>query len=163
MTLDAYKMLDQYFHVINQPRKKEATMFERSVEYLKNKWTELTTTKYEFVEQPETLPMDDYWAFEIKTSGYESDGEIVEAKHDVIIKDNDSTWHDVLDQILDVMGEHYGYNIKEQVYYSVYLPFNIEGEAGYGRMLNDDVLQKILLAYPEVYETRVSDFTWKPL
>jgi hypothetical protein len=138
--------LEQYFHAINQP--KEATMFE----YLKNKWTELTTTKYEFVEQPETLPMDDYWAFEIKTAAYECDGEAIEAKHDVIIKDNDSTWSDVLDQILDVMGEHYGYNIKEQVYYSVQFPLNSEGMPGHGRMLNDEVLQQLLLAFPEVYK-----------
>lgn len=150
--------LEQYFHAINQP--KETTMFE----YLKNKWTELTTTKYAFVEEPETLPMEDYWAFEIHTGEWVDEfNEVRPVKHDVIIKDNDSTWHDVLDQILDVMGEHYGYNIKEQVYYSVYLPLNIEGKAGHGRMLNDEVLQKLLLAYPEVYETRVNDFAWKPL
>jgi len=62
-----------------------------------------------------------------------------------------------------VMGEHYGYNIKEQVYYSVAFPMNIEGNSGHGRMLNDEVVQKLLLAYPEVYETRVTDFDWKPL
>jgi hypothetical protein len=165
MTLNAHKALEQYFHVINQP--KEATMFE----YLKNKWTELTTTKYEFVEEPETLPMEDYWAFEIHTGEWVDEyGETVPSKHDVIIKDNDSTWHEVLDTILDVMGEHYGYNIKEQVYYSVAFPNNTlyyspdgKPQAGYGRMLNDDVLQQLLLAYPEVYEMRVNGFEWKPL
>ena len=149
--------LEQYFHVINQP--KEATMFE----YLKNKWTELTTTRYEFVEEPETLPMEDYWAFEIHTAEWVDEyNEVRPVKHDVIIKDNDSTWHEVLDQILDVMGEHYGYNIKEQVYYSVAFPMNKEGNAGYGRMLNDEILQKLLLAYPEVYEVE-ANFNWKPL
>ena len=140
-------------------------------EYLKNKWTELTTTRYKFVEEPETLPMEDYWAFEIHTGEWVDEfGSTVLPKHDVIIKDNDSTWHEVLDQILDVMSEHYGYNIKEQVYYSVTFPNNTlyyspDGKppAGYGRMLNDEVLQQLLLAYPEVYETRVSDFDWKPL
>jgi hypothetical protein len=157
--------LEQYFHAINQP--KEATMFE----YLKNKWTELTTTKYEFVEQPETLPMEDYWAFEIHTGEWVDEyGETVPSKHDVIIKDNDSTWFEVLDTILDAMEAHYGYNIKEQVYYSVTFPnntlyYNPDGkpQAGYGRMLNDDVLQQLLLAYPEVYEMRVNGFEWKPL
>ena len=158
--------LEQYFHVINQP-KKETTMFE----YLKNKWTELTTTKYKFVEESETLPMEDYWAFEIHTGEWVDEfNEVIPVKHDVIIKDHDSTWHEVLDQILDVMGEHYGYNIKEQVYYSVAFPnntldYSLDGTppSGYGRMLNDEVLQKLLLAYPEVYEARVSDFAWKPL
>ena len=151
--------LEQYFHVINQP-KKETTMFE----YLKNKWTELTTTKYKFVEETETLPMEDYWAFEIHTGEWVDEfGEVRPVEHDIIIKDNDSTWHELLDQILDVMEKHYGYNIKEQVYYSVHYPVNKEGNAGYGRMLNDEVLQKLLLAYPEVYEMRVSDFAWKPL
>jgi YesN/AraC family two-component response regulator len=167
MTLNAHKALEQYFHAINQPKQKEATMFE----YLKNKWTELTTTKYEFVEEPETLPMEDYWAFEIHTGEWVDEfNEVIPSKHDVIIKDNDSTWHEVLDQILDVMGEHYGYNIKEQVYYSVAFPNNTlyyspdgKPQAGYGRMLNDDVLQQLLLAYPEVYEMRVNGFEWKPL
>jgi len=159
MTLNAHKALEQYFHAINQPKQKEATMFE----YLKNKWTELTTTKYEFVEEPETLPMEDYWAFEMHTSAYECDGEAVPMKHNIIMDANDSTWHETLDQILDVMGEHYGYNIKEQVYCSVQFPLNAEGMSGHGRMLNDEVLQKLLLAYPEVYETRVSGFAWKPL
>jgi len=148
--------LEEYFHVINQP--KEATMFE----YLKNKWTELTTTRYQF--QPEPLQgEEDYWAFEMHTPEYTCDGEVVPMKHHILMDANDSTWHDVLDRILDVMGEHYGYNIKEQVYYSVAFPMNIEGESGHVRMLNDEVVQKLLLAYPEVYETRVTDFDWKPL
>jgi len=137
--------LEQYFHVINQP--KEPNMFE----YLKNKWTELTTTRYQF--EPEPLQgEEDYWAFEMHTSAYECDGEAVPMKHNIIMDANDSTWHETLDQILDVMGEHYGYNIKEQVYYSVAFPLNSEGMTGYGRMLNDEVLQQLLLAHPEAYE-----------
>ena len=150
---------------------KLAMFWTAQLEKLSNKWTELTTTKYAFVEEPETLPMKDYVAFEIHTGEWVDEfNEVIPSKHDVIIKDNDSTWYEVLDQILDVMGEHYGYNIKEQVYYSVAFPNNTlyyspdgKPQAGYGRMLNDEVLQKLLLAYPEVYETRVSDFDWKPL
>jgi hypothetical protein len=143
--------LDEYFHkIVNTQQPKELTMFE----YLKNKWQELTTTRYGFVEEPETLSMKDYWAFEIHTAEWIDEyNEVRPVKHDVIIKDNGSTWHEALDQILDVMGDHYGYNIKEQVYYSVNFPLNIEGETGHSRMLNDEVLQQLLLAFPEVYES----------
>ena len=161
--------LDEYFHKIvskaeptvtigwepswvltpyNQPPK-EPSMFE----YLKNKWTELTTTRYEFQSEP-LNGEEDYWVFEMHTSAYECDGESIPMKHNIIMEKNDSTWHDTLDQILDVMGDHYGYNIKEQVYYSVHFPLTIEGVAGYSRMLNDEVLQKLLLAYPEVYDVK---------
>jgi hypothetical protein len=34
---------------------------------------------------------------------------------------------------------------------------------GHGRCLNDEILQQLLLAYPEAYESNVSDFDWKPL
>ena len=157
--------LEEYFHVINQP--KETTMFE----YLKNKWTELTTTKYEFVEQPEYLLPTDYWAFEMYTSEWVDEcGETQKPVHTCLIEPHEGTWFEVLDAILDAMEAHYGYNIKEQVYYSVAFPnntlyYSLDGKppAGYGRMLNDEVLQKLLLAYPEVYETRVTDFDWKPL
>ena len=122
-------------------------------EYLKNKWNELTTTKYEFVEEDPKLYEDGYWAFEMYTPEYVNEhGETVKPVHTVLVEPHDGTWMEVLDQILDVMGKHYGYSIKEQVYYSVAFPHNIEGEAGYGRSLNDAVLQKLLLSYPEVYE-----------
>jgi len=145
-----------------------------SMQLVRNKFTELFTTQ----EQPKKDDLDEfksnviddgYWAFEMYTPEYTSDDEVEPTKHDVIFNTNDSTWMDCLDQILDVMGKHYGYNIKEQVYYSVAFPHNVVDEAtgkqcaGYGRSLNDAVLQKLLLACPEVYETRVSDFAWKPL
>ena len=171
----SHKALEEYFHKIvskeeeptvtigyepswilvpcNQP-KKEKTMFERSVEYLKNKWIELTTTKYKFTEEHETLPREDYWAFEIHTGEWVDEfNELRFPKHDVIIEANDATWCDVLDQILDVMGEHYGYNIKEQVYYAVEFPTNdLKEFAGHGRKLNYGILQQLLLAFPEVYD-----------
>jgi hypothetical protein len=133
-------------------------------EYLKNKWIELTTTKYEFIEKDVHLYEDGYWAFEMYTPEWvDETGETQKTVHTVFVEPHEGAWMDVLDQILDAMEAHYGYNIKEQVYYSVAFPHNIEGEAGYGRMLNDEVLQKILLAYPEVYEVNVSSFKWKPL
>ena len=137
--------LDEYFHVINQP--KEPTMFE----YLKNKWIELMTTRYSFVESVEEEQEDDYeegWAFVMRDSSFED----IPMRETLIAGNNDGTWVEIVDQLLDVIGAHYGYNIKEQVYYSVHMPLNIEGEAGFGRCLNDEVLQKLLLSYPEVYD-----------
>jgi hypothetical protein len=60
---------------------------------------------------------------------------------------------EVLDNVLDAMEAHYGYNIKEQVYYSVHYPLNQPEYAGHGRCLNDERLQQILLAFPELYES----------
>jgi hypothetical protein len=70
---------------------------------------------------------------------------------------------EVLDRILDEMSKHYGYNIKEQVYYSVEFPLNELDDrtgkpfAGYGRSLNDKVLQQLLLAFPEVYDVNFKE------
>ena len=82
------------------------------------------------------------------------------------MKDSDHEYTDefLLDEVkklkarLDEMEKHYGYSIKEQVYYSVSFPLNeMDGftgkpYAGYGRNLNDNVLQQLLLAFPEIYE-----------
>ena len=155
-----HKALEQYFHKIVNTTPKELTMFE----YLKNKWTELTTTKYEFVEQDPKLNEDSYWAFEMYTPEWVDEcGETQQTVHTVFVEPHEGTWMEVLDTILDAMEAHYGYNIKEQVYYSVAFPHNSEGEAGYGRSLNDDVLQQLLLAHPEVYEVNKASFDWNPL
>jgi len=118
-------------------------------------WTKPTT----FVEQDTRVMDDDYWAFEMVTNEWVDEfGEKHPIKQTVVIEPNDSTWMEVLDRILDEMEKHYGYNIKEQVYYSVNFPLNeintYTGQpfAGYGRSLNDEVLQQLLLAFPEVYE-----------
>ena len=58
---------------------------------------------------------------------------------------------EVFDTILDAMEAHYGYNIKEQVYYSVTFPLNDPDFPGFSRCLNDERLQQILLAFPELY------------
>jgi hypothetical protein len=59
------------------------------------------------------------------------------------------------------MEAHYGYSIKEQVYYSVAFPMNDIDErtgepyAGYGRCINDELFQQLLLAHPELYESQM--------
>lgn len=150
--------LDQYFHtIINQPRivyVKETTMFDKTKMFFAEqieKINSLLTKPTAFVEEDPTLYEEGYWAFEIYTPDYTCDGEFEPKQHDVIIEPSDTTWMETLDQILDIMGKHYGYNIKEQVYYSVAFPLNDPECAGYGRSLNDGVLQKLLLSYPEVY------------
>lgn len=148
--------LDQYFHLIIKPTEtKETTMFEKTKMFFTEqieKINSLLTKPTAFVEEDPKLYEDGYWAFELYTPDYTCDGEFVPEQHDVLISPHDGTWMEVLDQILDVMSAHYGYNIKEQVYYSVAFPLNDPECAGYGRSLNDVVLQKLLLSYPEVYE-----------
>jgi hypothetical protein len=158
--------LDDYFHtIINKPRIvyiKETTMFDKTKMFFNEqieKINSLLTKPTAFVETEDTkLHEEGYWTFEMHTPEYLCDGEVEPEQYDVLFDLNDSTWMDTLDQILDVMGKHYGYNIKEQVYYSVTFPTNepspYTGEimAGHGRMLNDGILQQLLLAFPEVYE-----------
>jgi hypothetical protein len=153
--------LEQYFHTIinsKQPEKetkmnflKLSMFFTGLLENLKELWYKPTA----FVEEDPKLYDDGYWAFEMYTPEYTCDGELEPKQHDVIIEPSDTTWMETLDQILDIMGKHYGYNIKEQVYYSVQFPMNDPELAGYGRSLNDNVLQQLLLAHPEVYESQM--------
>jgi hypothetical protein len=139
--------LDEYFHlIVNNKPPKELTMFD----VMKAKWTEFFTTQFKWIEEPnELVEPEDYWAFYAHTSAYDD----IEAKETFINGEQDGTWMEIVDQVLDVLSHHYGYNIKEQVYYSVQFPLNDPECAGYGRELNDEVLQKLLLSFPEVYET----------
>ena len=169
MTLNEYKALEQYFHaIINQPKKETNMMlklsmwFTEQLENFKKLWAKETT----FVEVDPKAFDEDYWAFEMYTGQWYSDerDELVPEKHTCIIEPHDSTWMVVLDKVIDELEKHYGYSIKDQVYYSVAFPYNepLNGEfvAGYGRSLNDTVLQQLLLAYPEVYQSFVpSDYT----
>jgi hypothetical protein len=124
----------------------------------------LLTKPTAFVEEDPKLYEDGYWAFEMYTPEWINEfGETVEPIHAVLVEPHEGTWMEVLDTVLDAMEAHYGYNIKEQVYYSVAFPHNSEGEAGFGRSLNDDVLQQLLLAHPEVYEVNEASFDWNPL
>jgi len=154
--------LDEYFHkIVNTQPPKEQTMFERSKAYfqsLKDSWSSLYKWDVE-IESNETAMEGDYWAFEMYTEPYvNEEGKRISAVHSMLIEPHETTWMEVLDKILDEMEKHYGYNIKEQVYYSVSFPLNIDNEytgtplVGKGRCLNDEVLQQLLLAYPEVYD-----------
>jgi hypothetical protein len=157
--------LDQYFHLIVNKQQKETTMFEKTKMFFNEqieKLNSLLTKPTAFVEEDPALYEDGYWAFEMYTPAFTSDGEDFPVQHTVLVEPHEGTWMEVLDTVLDAMEVHYGYNIKEQVYYSVAFPLNAPECAGYGRSLNDEILQKILLAYPEVYELDTS-FKWKPL
>ena len=152
--------LDQYFHqIIKQPLVKEQTMFERTKMFFTQqieKINSLLTKPTTFVDNEVTPEVDDYWSFEMYTGEWYSDerDELVPVKHTCIIEPNDTTWMGVLDKVIDELEKHYGYNIKEQVYYSVTFPLNNPEFAGHGRCLNDERLQQILLAFPELYESR---------
>jgi hypothetical protein len=132
--------------------------FTEQLRKLQSLWTKPTT----FVDNSEQVILledEDYWAFEMMTQSWVNEfGETVPLKHTVLLEPNDTTWMEALDKILDVLNKHYGYNVKEQVYYSVTFPLNEVDKdtgkpyAGYGRSLNDDILQQLLLAHPEVYE-----------
>jgi glycine cleavage system protein P-like pyridoxal-binding family len=88
----------------------------------------------------------------------DEEGTLHPIKETIIIEPHETIWMEVLDRILDEMSKHYGYSIKDQVYYAVEFPLNEVDEhtgkpfAGYGRSLNDKVLQQLLLSFPEVYE-----------
>jgi hypothetical protein len=142
--------LEDYFKlIVNKPAEKEPTMFD----VLKAKWTEFWNFGYTWIEPEEEKSYEEGWAFVMRTDSYvNEDGEFIPMKETIIQGDNNGTWMESLDQLLDVFSKHYGYDIKEQVYYSVFMPMNIEGKTGYGRSLNDEVLQQLLLAYPEVYD-----------
>lgn len=161
MTLKAHELLEDYFQtIINQPTK-ETTMFEKTkmfftqqIEKINSLLTKPTTFEDNSVR---TDCEDGYWAFEMYTPEWINEyGETVEPIHTVLVEPHEGTWMEVLDTILDKMEVHYGYNIKEQVYYSVNFPLNDTDDKGnpfpgYGRCLNDERLQQILLAFPELY------------
>ena len=163
MTLNAHKPLEDYFHqIVNKQPVKENLMFNTAKEYLailKERFTSLWTKPTAFVEEDPTLYEDGYWAFEMYTPEWiDEHGDTIKPVHTVLVEPHNGTWFEVLDTILDAMEAHYGYSIKEQVYYSVNFPMNDtdhEGKPfpGYGRCLNDERLQQILLAFPELYES----------
>ena len=160
MTLNAIT-LDEYFHLIIKPTEpKETTMFDKTKMFFTQqieKINSLLTTPTAFVEEDPTLHDDGYWAFEMFTPEWiDEHGDTIKPIHTVLVEPHEGTWMEVLDTILDAMEAHYGYNIKEQVYYSVNFPLNDTDDRGkpfpgYGRCLNDERLQQILLAFPELY------------
>jgi len=149
--------LDQYFHtIVNKPVIKETTMFDKTKMFFTQqieKINSLLTKPTAFVEQDPALYEEGYWAFEMYTPEWVDEfGDTVKPVHTCFIEPHDGTWIEVLDQILDAMEVHSGCSIKERVYYSVEYPLNEPELAGYTRCLNDEVLQKLLLSYPEVYD-----------
>ena len=149
--------LDEYFHtIINQPLK-ETTMFDKTKMFFTQqieKINSLLTKPVAFVEEDPTLYEDGYWAFEMYTPDWINEfNETVGPIHTVLVEPHEGTWMEVLDRVLDAMEAHYGYNIKEQVYYSVTFPLNDPDFPGFSRCLNDERLQQILLAFPELYES----------
>lgn len=140
---------------------KLSMFFTEQLEKLKNLWTKPTV----FVKGKDSE--EDYWSFEMVTQEWYSSerDEIVPTLHTIAVNVHDSTWPVVLDKIITEMEKHYGYSIKEQVYYSVAFPLNDpfigdESNPNAGRMLNDTVLQQLLLSFPEVYANRVpEDYT----
>jgi hypothetical protein len=159
-----HKLLEDYFRKINlNPTKEPTTMFDQfkiAVANAQSNFMSLWTKPVAFVEEEPMVMDDDYWAFEMVTHEWIDEfNEVHPIKQTIVIEPHDTTWMKVLDRILDEMEKHYGYNIKEQVYYSVEFPLNELDEhtgkpfAGYGRCLNDRVLQQLLLAFPEAYET----------
>jgi len=162
--------LDEYFKLIVKPLEtKEPNMFDKvkastqaAIDKLSSLWSKPTTFVDNAVESEE---VEDFWAFEMYTGEWEDfDGSPQPCQHTFISNSMDATWMGVLDTILDAMSKHYGYDIKSQVYYSVAFPLNdiciYTGEpcAGYGRSLNEEILQQLLLAYPEVYEVSNENF-----
>jgi len=165
MTLNTpHELLEDYFRTIVKSTVKEPTMMLKLAMFFTQqieKINSLLTKPVAFVEEDPKLHDDGYWAFEMYTPEWENEfKEQVEPVHTVVIEAHEGTWMEVLDRILDEMEKHYGYSIKEQVYYSVNFPHNepspYTGEfmAGHGRCLNDERLQQILLAFPELYESR---------
>jgi hypothetical protein len=158
--------LEQYFHLIIKPTtQKETTMFDKTKMFFTEqleKINSLLTKPTAFVEGDPRLYEDGYWAFEMYTPEWVNEyGETVKPVHTVLVEPHEGTWMEVLDRILDAMEKHYGYSIKEQVYYSVTFPLNDVDErtgepyAGYGRCLNDELLQQVLLAHPELYQSYI--------
>lgn len=149
--------LEEYFHAINKLKQKEPNMFERSVERskayfqsLKDSWSSLYKWDVEITDKP---VQEDYWAFEMYTGEWVDENEIKHPDIDTcIIHPNSFSWIEVLETVIGELEKHYGYNIREQVYYAVKLPLNHEDFGAQGRELNDEVLQQLLLAFPEVYE-----------
>ena len=154
--------LEEYFHlIVTKPLVKETNMFERTQMFFTQqieKFNSLLTKPVTFINEVEEEEGSDYYIFEMYTSPW-FDSEVnkkVEAKRSLVIGDQvgdkDPTWSSVLDRILDAMSEHYGYDIKSQVYYVVDCPVNDVYPDKQGRMLNAQVLDQLLLAFPEVYE-----------
>ena len=155
MTLDT-KSLEDYFHRINQSPQKEPAMFD----YFKAQFAHLFPAPVYSVEASVQTSDDskDFYSIEMFTEGYDDIPDKYSCLKGDHSNEEDITWMALVDKFADMLSYHYGYNIKEQIYYSVQFPMNLRDESGkeysgYGRELNDDRLQLLLLTHPELYET----------
>ena len=154
--------LDEYFHkIINQTPKKEQTMMLKLSMFFTEQFEKLNALlnkPVSFIQEDDEHEGSDYYIFEMYTAPWydTEEGKLVESKRSLVIGDQvgdpDPSWTTVIDMILDEMSKHYGYDLKSQVYYSVTCPINDIFPEKAGRMLNDEILQQLLLAFPEVYE-----------
>ena len=164
MTLN-HKPLEDYFRRINT--QKDFTMFD----YLKAHFSHLFASSPTPEPVPEEPPkLQDFYCIEMFTSGYTNSCEEIPDKYTAIKGDHvdgqDPTWMHLVDKFADMLSYHYGYNIKEQIYYAVKFPLNyIDADGvespGYGRELNDDKLQLLLLTHPELYSSNSPYFDGK--
>lgn len=157
MTLNKHNALEQYFHKIIKPLNKEPSMWEKIKDFILDKLTKPdpnVVTEFTDKSLPESDSRDKL-VVEMYTDSYYSyeRDETVPPVHTVFYSDMTSTWFDIVDSFLDELEKHFGYNIKEQVYYSVRCPLNHPDFSAYGRQINDERFQLLLLAHPELYET----------
>ena len=151
MTLN-HKPLEDYFRRINT--QKDFAMFD----YLKAHFSHLFSSSPAPVEQVYEEPKEDSYCIEMFTGGYDDIPDKYTCLKGNHTEDQDPTWMHLVDKFADMLSYHYGYNIKEQIYYAVKFPLNYVDDdgvecAGYGRELNDDKLQLLLLTHPELYSS----------
>lgn len=110
----------------------------------------------------------DFYSIEMFTEGYDDIPDKYSCLKGNHSEDEDPTWMHLVDKFADMLSYHYGYNIKEQIYYSVRFPLNLRDDtgkeySGYGRELNDEKLQLLLLTHPELYSPNSSYFDGEAL
>lgn len=150
-----FQPLEDYFQRINQPSK-EPNM----IDYLKAHFASFFTPPVYTVEttvQVNEPTSKDFYSIEMFTEGYDDIPDKYSCLKGDHSDDEDYTWMALVDKFADMLSYHYGYNIKEQIYYSVQFPINCRDEngkelSGYGRELNDEKLQLLLLTHPELYQ-----------
>lgn len=119
---------------------------------IKAYWATLYSWDEPIEETPSQGILEDEWGFVMHTAEYDGQYEFFPERISMIKgTQEETTWLHILDQVIDVLSEHYGYDIKSQVYYAVQFPTNSDEVAGFERQINYDILQQLLLAYPEAY------------
>lgn len=149
--------LEQYFNlIIKSPTEKEPTMLEKIKSFVLDLLTKpdpniVTEITDKTSGDPE---IKDKLVIEMYTDGYYNieEGERIPPVHTVFYSNMDATWVSLVDTFIEELEKHFGYSIKEQVYYSVSFPENDPQLSAYGRKINDERFQLLLLAHPELYE-----------